>query len=143
MTTIIRRAINPISLRDKLSGLSGDDRLDVSAIKNAGSGSGASGFVVNSYAATVNFDLDNGANQKHSVELTGNATFALTNPATNYPFVLRIAQDSTGSRIVTWFSGITWIDAGSAPTLNTDASSVNLVGFICTGAGAYDGFLMV
>lgn len=42
--SMIRRSINAVVLRDRLSQLTGDDRLDASAIKNIGSGFGGGGL---------------------------------------------------------------------------------------------------
>lgn len=89
--------------------------------------------------ATVTFDIDtNGTLQ--SVTLGGNRTLAVT-ATNNKPFILILKQDATGSRVPTWFSGITWA-GGSAPTLTTTANKTDTFGFIRTGAGAYLGFVV-
>ena len=89
--------------------------------------------------ATVTFDLS--TNNKHQVTIAGNRTLALSN-TTNIPaFMINIKQDATGSRTVTWFSGITW--AGwSAPTLTTTASKTDSFGFQQISAGVYLGFVI-
>lgn len=89
--------------------------------------------------ATVTFDMSDGNYQK--VTLGGNRTLALSNVKTGQVFMLNLIQDGTGSRTVTWFSGISW-SGGSAPTLTTTASKQDVFGFICTGAGAYLGFIV-
>jgi hypothetical protein len=72
--------------------------------------------------ATVTFDL--ATNNKHKVTIAGNRTMALSN-TTNIPaFIINIKQDGTGSRTVTWFSGITWA-GGTAPTLTTTANKTD------------------
>ena len=55
--------------------------------------------------------------------------------------MLRLLQDGTGSRTVTWFSTIKWA-GGSAPTLTTTASKADVFGFLCTATDAYDGFVV-
>lgn len=71
----------------------------------------------------------------------GNITIALSNATTNQPFVIRILQDAVGSRTVTWFSGIKWL-AGTTPTLTVTGSKADTFGFLTTGSGAYDGYVV-
>ena len=89
--------------------------------------------------ATVTFNLNLG--NKQQVTLGGNRTLALSNETTGQAFALRVLQDGTGSRTVTWFSTIRWV-AGTTPTLTTTASKLDWFGFICTGSGTYDGFIL-
>ena len=89
--------------------------------------------------ATVTFDMN--ASNYHNVVLGGNRTLAVSNVAVGQSFVLRLTQDGTGSRTVTWFSTISWADS-TAPTLTTTASKADTFGFICTGSGTYDGFVV-
>ncbi len=76
--------------------------------------------------ATVTFDLSAGRSQK--VTLGGNRTLAVSNAVAGQPFLLALIQDGTGSRTVTWFSGIKWA-GGSAPTLTTTAAKADLIRF--------------
>lgn len=89
--------------------------------------------------ATVTFNLSNANRQK--VTLGGNRTLALSNVVPGQAFMLRLKQDATGSRTVTWFSGISWA-GGSAPTLTTTANKADLFGFVQTGTNTYDGFVI-
>lgn len=100
-----------------------------------------SGTVADSDGATITFDLGSGAYRKHAVTLGGNRTLALSNALTGMAFIISLTQDGTGSRTVTWFSTIKWA-GGSAPTLTTTASKRDVFGFICTGSGTYDGFVV-
>lgn len=88
--------------------------------------------------ATITFDL---STSLHTVTLGGNRTLALSNETVGQTFVIRLVQDGTGSRTVTWFSTIKWA-GGSAPTLTTTASKTDVFGFICTSAGNYDGYVI-
>jgi len=90
-------------------------------------------------AATVTFDLS--LTSVQSVTLGGNRTLALSNPTTDQFFVVRLVQDGTGSRTVTWFSTIKW-PQNAVPTLTTTASKTDVFGFHCTGSGTYDGFII-
>lgn len=92
----------------------------------------------NSDGATVTFDL---STSLHTVTLGGNRTLALSNETVGQTFVIRLVQDGTGSRTVTWFTTIKWA-GGSAPTLTTTADKTDVFGFICTSAGNYDGFII-
>lgn len=98
-----------------------------------------SGYVSNADGATVTFDL--AVANKHTVTLGGNRTLALSNPQTGQVFMIRLLQDGTGSRTVTWFSGISWA-GGTTPTLTTTANKADIFGFLCTGSGAYSGFVI-
>lgn len=89
--------------------------------------------------ATVTFDMTVGNRQR--VTLGGNRTLALTGTSEGQVFLLRLKQDATGSRTVTWFAGISWA-GGVAPTLTTTANKADLFQFVRTGANTYDGFVV-
>ena len=96
-------------------------------------------LVAESDGATITFDLNDGNTQ--GVTLGDNRTLAISNEVAGQKFMLRILQDGTGSRTVTWFSTIKWA-GGSAPTLTTTASKADVFGFLCTAADTYDGFVV-
>lgn len=89
--------------------------------------------------ATITFDLT--ASKKQRVTIAGNRTLAVNGDTPGMAFITRIKQDATGSRTVTWWSGISWAD-GSAPTLTTTANKADTFGFIQTGTNTYDGFVV-
>ena len=77
----------------------------------------------------------------HNITMpAGNITIAVSNEQVGNIFSIRILQDGTGGRTVTWFSTIKWSD-GSAPTLTTTGAKADLVAFVVSGTDAYDGFL--
>lgn len=86
--------------------------------------------------STVTFDCSQGSKQK--VTLGGNRTLALSNVLTGQTLWLKLIQDGTGSRTVTWFSTITWPDG--TPTLATTASKTDEFVIECTGTGTYVGY---
>lgn len=88
---------------------------------------------------TITFDL--AASNVHTVTLGGNRTLALSNASVGQPFVIRLVQDGTGSRTVTWFSTIKWAGS-SAPTLTSTASKIDVFGFLVTASGQYDGYIL-
>lgn len=89
--------------------------------------------------ATITFNMSE--SNVHTVTLGGNRTLAVSNVSVGQWFYLRLAQDGTGSRTVTWFSTIKWPNA-TAPTLTTTASRVDSFAFFCTSSGNYDGYIV-
>ncbi|MDE2015933.1 MAG: hypothetical protein KGI72_05420 [Patescibacteria group bacterium] len=89
--------------------------------------------------ATITFDMS--ASNNHQVILGGNRTLAVSNVSTGQIFTIKLTQDATGSRTVTWFSGISWA-GGTAPTLTTTASKADRFIFVATGSSAYEGFIV-
>lgn len=100
---------------------------------------GTSNPVTDTDGATVTFNLDNG--KVHQVTLAGNRTLAISNEKVGQTFIIKLIQDGTGSRTVTWFTTINW--AGDvAPVLTTTASKWDVFGFLCTATDTYDGFII-
>ena len=115
-------------------------------LKGSGTGTSAwttipaqNAWVTETDGATVTFDLS--AGPKQLVVLEGNRTLALSNVLTGHSFVLKLTQDGTGSRTVTWFATISW-PGGVTPTLTTTASKSDVFGFIQTGSNTYDRFIV-
>jgi hypothetical protein len=81
------------------------------------------------------------ANEHRITMPAGNITIAVSNDTNAQKFIVSILQDGTGSRTVTWFSTIRWA-GGTTPTLTTTASKRDTFGFIRTGSGTYDGFVI-
>lgn len=144
-------AVNEVAITNAATGTtgplikaSGETNVD---LRLSGKGTGAIHDVSGRYGditadsdgATVTFNL--ATSNIHSVTLGGNRTLALSNEHVGQCFILRLVQDGTGSRTVTWFSTIKWA-GGSAPTLTTTASKTDVLGFIVTSSGNYDGFVV-
>lgn len=88
--------------------------------------------------ATLDLSLGN----QHRIQMpAGNITIALSNDTNSQIFTVRIKQDGTGSRTVTWFSGISWA-TGTVPTLTTTANKADMFIFVRTGSATYDGFIV-
>jgi hypothetical protein len=82
-------------------------------------------------AATIAWDV--GSNQCASVTLGGNRT--LSNPSNmqaGSTYILRVAQDVTGSRTLAFGSNYKW-PSGAAPSLSTVSNSVDVLTFYCDG----------
>ena len=93
---------------------------------------------VSGNTATLNLT----AGKIHDITMpAGNITIAVSNEVNGQIFSIRVLQDGTGSRTVTWFSTIKWAD-DSAPTLTTDANKADTFIFRVTGTDTYDGFIV-
>lgn len=90
-------------------------------------------------AETATLDLE--VSNRNKIQMpAGNITIALENEEVGQMFMIEITQDAVGSRAVTWFSTIRWAD-GIVPVLS-GANKRDIVGFIVTGTGTYDGFII-
>lgn len=84
--------------------------------------------IVNTVAATGSTETLPATANVHDLTLTADCTLTLptltTGKACSITVILR--QDGTGSRLVTWPGSVSWV-TGSAPTLKTAASAVDVV----------------
>jgi hypothetical protein len=97
------------------------------------------GTTLNSYkegtatnaAATGAINLDCSKANNFDLTLTGNLTPSFTNvPADTgvaFSITLKITQDATGSRTITWPAAVKW-PSGVAPTLTTTAAKTDFIG---------------
>lgn len=94
-------------------------------------------FGTDTDGATVTFDLSDVTKGKvRSVTLGGNRTLAVSNVTANSAFLIILKQDATGSRTVTWWSGIKWPNA-TAPVLTTTANRYDIFQFLYDGTNYY------
>jgi len=88
------------------------------------------GFIASSTqpadASTIN--LDWGSSNTFTTVLGGNRTITFSDLAVGEAVKFVVCQDSTGSRTLTWPSGIRWA-SGFAPTLTTTAGKCDTVSF--------------
>jgi uncharacterized protein (DUF2141 family) len=85
--------------------------------------------------ATINWNMN--TQQVAKVTLGGNRTMAApSNLVDGGTYILRIIQDGTGSRTLTWNSVFKW-PGGTAPTLTTTAAAIDMVTFISDGTNLY------
>lgn len=118
------------------SDLSGEVQITKNVVKSIQS---YQDIVTATDGGTVTFNLANGNTQQ--VTLGGNRTLAISNAKVGQAFTLRIIQDGTGSRTVTWFSTIKWENA-TVPTLTTTGGKTDVFVFLVTASGTYDGFIV-
>lgn len=86
------------------------------------------------------------AGKSHTRQLTANTTITFSNVVTGQTALVRLLQDGTGSRTVTWNPGtagatILW-GGGTAPTLTTTANKTDVFGFYISNASLYDGYIV-
>jgi hypothetical protein len=87
----------------------------------------------NASQTTINWNNSNVQELKLTTSTT--ITFTNTNPGARY--ILMLLQDATGSRTVTWPSTVQWA-AGTAPTLTTTASKMDIITFVCASVSSTD-----
>jgi len=81
--------------------------------------------------------IDWTAGNKQKSTLTGNVTFTFSpEPSGPCNLILKLIQDATGSRTVTWPADVKW-PGGTAPTLTTTASAIDIVSFYYDGTDFY------
>ena len=85
-------------------------------------------------AATVTWNMANGNIGLWTIG--GNRTLQAPTNAVVGTSVIRLTQDATGSRTVTWPANFKW-SAGSAPVLSTAAAAIDILSFIYDGTNFY------
>lgn len=89
-------------------------------------------------AANIAWDLD--LNQCAVVTIAGNRTVqAPTNMKAGSTYILRVIQDVTGTRTLTWNAVFKW-PGGTAPTLSTAGGAVDIITFTSDGTNMYGVF---
>ena len=106
---------------------------------------------IKDYSETV-VTADSGANYEVNLTngnvleltLTDNCILSFSNPPASGKagsVTLILHQDGTGNRTVTWPDSVTW-SSGTAPTLTTTASAVDIIQLFSTDGGTtWRGFL--
>ena len=91
--------------------------------------------------ATATLDLSLGGDHRIQLPSSGtDNTIALSNETIGQRFIVSVTQH-TVARTVTWFSTIRWTD-GAEPILSSGGNKRDTFGFIVTGSGTYDGFIL-
>ena len=86
-------------------------------------------------AAGADKTIDWGASNKQEITLSANCIITFTAPHGVANLVLKIVQDATGSRTITWPT--TQWPGGTAPTLSTAANAIDIVSFYCDGTNYF------
>lgn len=88
--------------------------------------------------STITFDVEDRAMQ---VTLGGNRTLKLKNYQVGDEFIIKLIQDTNGSRTVTWWSNIDW-DNDIVPTLTPTRNKADVFGFKIKSDGRYEGYIV-
>jgi len=89
-------------------------------------------------AATVNWNMNNGT--VATLTLGGNRTMAAPTNLSVRTFILKVIQDGTGSRTITWNGVFKWA-SGVAPVLSTAAGATDIISFFCDGTNLYGSYI--
>lgn len=84
------------------------------------------------------FDLSV-SNSYWTVLTSGNYSISVVSGTPGQAFRIKVYQDGTGNRTISWFSGINW-DSGVIPTQASGQNKASWYTFIQTGTSTYDGF---
>lgn len=89
--------------------------------------------------ATITIDWSDATKGNiRTVTLGGNRTIVFSNASVGQSILIRLVQDGTGNRTVTWPT-IKW-PSGQAPTLTSTANSIDAFLIFCSAASTYDGY---
>src|SRR3954471_13009559 len=88
-------------------------------------------FLTVTDASTVTFDAD--LAKSFQVTLGGNRSLVIAGGRDGDEISILLIQDSTGSRVPTWGSNVSW-EAGQAPNLTTAANGMNQITLIKRGS---------
>jgi hypothetical protein len=84
--------------------------------------------------AAVTLDLFQASSLK--LTLDASTTVTLTNPVSGGKYLIRLIQDATGSRTVTWPAEVKWPN-GTPPTLSTAAGKIDIIKLYFDGTNYY------
>lgn len=91
-------------------------------------------------AESNTFTCDLSTSKIFQMTLGATNTIALSNAEVGKAFMINLIQDATGSRTVTWFSGIKW-PYNVTPVLTTTANKTDSFIFLCTASNTYSGYI--
>ena len=134
--TITAGVQDRVAIIDSATTIRGDADMtyDGSALKLVGQGYTQTQTLVD--GATIDWDMDAGS--VAVVTLAGNRTMnAPTNLKNGGTYILRVIQDATGTRTLTWNSVFKWPGNGTAPTLTTAADGIDIFTGVSDGTNIY------
>lgn len=123
-------AISPSKISGTAATLTGAETLTNKVLTKPTINGSIQAYTNDSDGATITFDM--GSSNLHNVTLAGSRTLAVTGVSTGQAFLVILKQDASGSRTVTWWSGIVWAGA-TVPTITTTASRYDIFAFVYDG----------
>ncbi len=91
---------------------------------------------------STTFDLSTGSTFTHTLAANSTTTLAVSNVTAGQKFVVRLEQNSGGTGLVNFFNGIRWAGGNTPPTLTATVSKIDVLGFITSSSGHYEGFII-
>lgn len=113
----------------------GDNNLDVAGTLKVGTLEYFNSEIDNGNSGTADTINWNAGNYQKST-LTGNCTFTFTAPLGPCSLLLKLTQDATGSRLVTWPATVLF-PGNVHPTLSTGANKVDICTFYFDGTNYF------
>ena len=98
----------------------------------------AAGTELDNGNVTGAFSIDFSKNVSQKLTLTGNSTLTFLNAVAGNTYVLKMVQDATGGRTVTWPASVKW-SGGTAPTLSL-ANKTDIASFYYDGTTFYGAY---
>jgi hypothetical protein len=86
--------------------------------------------------SATNTNIDWTRKNKQKITLTDSPTLTFTVPDGPSNMLLRVVQDATGSRVITWPT-IKWPNGGTEPTLSTAAGAIDIITLYYDGSAFY------
>jgi hypothetical protein len=86
--------------------------------------------------ANTTLAIDWTKKNKQSITLSSTGTATFKDPAGATSLLLRVIQDATGNRVITWPSSVKWVQ-GVIPSLSTGGNSIDIVAFYYDGTNYY------
>ena len=126
----------------QLSGGTMTGALTMSAAINVTSGAHFTSqayFTAQSQNSNTNSTIDWTSGNKVHLTLDSSPALTFTGPSGPTNLLIKLIQDASGSRTVTWPAAVKW-SGGTTPTLSTSANSVDVVSFYFDGTNYYGSF---
>ena len=90
----------------------------------------------NGSVGTTSYNINWTLAARQTVTLTGNPTFTFTSPYSICSTILRLVQDGSGARTVTWPLNVQWV-GGMPPVLSTSPNAVDIISLYWNGINYY------
>jgi hypothetical protein len=86
-----------------------------------------------SLTSAITHTIDLGASNNQHIVLNHTITLTMNNPQAGAFYLLKLTQDATGSRTITWPANVHWPNAGTAPAMSSTPGRSDLFTFYYDG----------